>query len=162
MATVHMIHGFLGAGKSTFAQRLAKELEAVRYCPDERMVELYGADPPADRFAGFLDAIYDTINNQWPNDLREGTDVVLDFGFWSRAQRDEVRERAQAEGATTKLYHLRCSEETARKRCRNRNQDLRGSLFIADETFDALKLRFEPLDPDEEHEVIDTNTSDHS
>ena len=31
-----------------------------------------------------------------------------------------------------------------------------GSLFIADNTFDVLKVRFEPVQPDELHLLIDT------
>jgi predicted kinase len=156
MATIHMIHGFLGSGKSTFARKLAAELGAERFSPDERMVELHGIDPPEERFAGFLSTIYETISQEWPKKIALNQDVVLDFGFWTRAQRDEVRRRAQAMTAGTKLYAVRCSEETARKRCRDRNKDLRGSLFIADNTFEVLKKRFEPLARDEAFVLVDT------
>ena len=46
---------------------------------------------------------------------------------------------------------------TARARCRLRSANLQGSLYIADNTFDVLKSRFEPLEPDEPHVVIDTD-----
>jgi predicted kinase len=48
LATVHLIHGCLGAGKTTFAKKLAEEVNGVRFNPDEWMVRLYGEDPPAD------------------------------------------------------------------------------------------------------------------
>jgi hypothetical protein len=156
MPTTHLIHGFLGAGKTTFAKRLAVAHGAVRYSPDEWMVRLHGIDPPADRFAGFLEEIYARINAAWPADLENGHDVVLDFGFWRRAERDAARARAASLGAGVKLYALICPEETARARCRARNVRLEGSLFIADNTYDALMARFEPLAPDEPHVAVDT------
>jgi hypothetical protein len=58
--------------------------------------------------------------------------------------------------ADTMLYAVCCSKDTARERCRKRNQDPRGSLFIADNTFDVLKKRFEPLEPDEVFVPVDT------
>jgi predicted kinase len=51
MPTVHMIHGYLGAGKTTFARRLEQELPAIRFTHDEWMARLYGIDPPVEHFA---------------------------------------------------------------------------------------------------------------
>lgn len=55
-----------------------------------------------------------------------------------------------------RLYWVRCPEEVARARCRQRNIRLAGDYFIDDEAFDRLRARFEPLEPDESFEVIDT------
>jgi predicted kinase len=151
------VHGYLGAGKTTFAKRLAERTGATRYSPDELMVERHGNDPPAARFAEYLDRIYDEINAAWPRALENGNDVVLDFGFWTRAWRDAARARATAVGAETKLYFVRCTEATARRRCHDRNRNPGGSLHIADETFDLLKTRFEPLGPDEPFELVETD-----
>ncbi len=152
----HLIHGFLGAGKTTLAKRLETELGAVRYSPDEWMVKLYGLDPPAERFATYLARVYELINAQWPIILSRGVDVILDFGFWTRAERDAARRRAADVNAVTSLYWVCCAEETARVRCRARNQDPQGSLYIADATFEALKERFVPLEPDEGFVLVDT------
>jgi predicted kinase len=48
MPTVHLIHGYLGTGKTTRAKKLAEEVKGVRFNPDEWMVRLYGDDPPTD------------------------------------------------------------------------------------------------------------------
>jgi hypothetical protein len=37
MSTAHLIHGFLGAWKTTFAKKLEAELGAVRFSQDEWM-----------------------------------------------------------------------------------------------------------------------------
>ena len=153
----HLVHGYLGAGKTTVAKRLAIELGAVRYSPDEWMVKLYGDDPPADRFAEYLTRVFDVINTQWPSILACGVDVILDFGFWTRESRDSARRRAAEVNAATTLYWVRCAEEVARARCNARNQDLQGSLYIADNTFEVLKGRFEPLEPDEQFVLVNTD-----
>ena len=152
----HLVHGFLGAGKSTFARRLARELDAVRYCPDDLMVARHGHDPPASEFDRYLEAVYAELNEKWPQTLATGTDVVLDFGFWTRAWRDHARALAARVPATAKLYWISCSEETARARCRERNARPGESLIVTESTFDALKPRFQPLGSDEPFELVST------
>ena len=155
--TVHLLHGFLGAGKTTVARQLERQLPAVRYTPDEWMGRLFGDDPPAEHFQRNLDALFELMTAHWPMVLHCGADVVLDYGFWSRAARDATRRRATELGCNTRLYALQCSEPTARRRCRERNTQLAGSLLITDPTFDTLKTRFEPLGPDEPHTRIETD-----
>jgi predicted kinase len=46
MPTVHLIHGYLGTGKTTLAKQLAEEVNGVRFNSDEWMVRLHGEDPP--------------------------------------------------------------------------------------------------------------------
>jgi predicted kinase len=154
--TAYLIHGYLGAGKTTFALALALRTGAHRYSPDDLMVERHGHDPPALQFDAWLDRIVGELNLTWPQTLASGRDVVLDFGFWTRAWRDDARARAHAAGAQTKLYFVHCSETVARERCRRRNLDPGTSLYVSENTFDVLKARFEPLAPDEPFERIET------
>jgi predicted kinase len=150
MATAHLIHGFLGAGKTTFARRLESDLPAMRFSHDEWMTRLYGQDPAADEFPILVDRVSEQIGLLWPRCLELGVDVVLDFGFWSRKQRDETRATAFALGAGTRLYRLTCTEEEAWQRIEHRNRNLDGSLFVSRNTFAVLKGRFEPLADEEE------------
>jgi predicted kinase len=150
MATAHLIHGFLSAGKTTFARQLERELSAIRFSQDEWMAHLYGTDPPADEFPIFFRRISELIVRLWPRCLELGIDVILDLNFWSREERDETRATASALGASTTLYCLACTDEEAWHRIEYRNRNLSGDLFISRETFEALKARFEPLSNDEE------------
>ena len=157
MATAHLIHGFLGAGKTTFARRLERGLPAIRFSHDEWMARLYGDDPPADQFPDLFRRVSEQIGELWPRCLELRLDVVLDFGFWSRRQRDETRAMASALGAGTRLYRLACTEEEAWRRIERRNLNLNGSLLISRNTFEVLKSRFEPLDDDEERIEVPPN-----
>jgi predicted kinase len=154
MATANLIHGYLGAGKTTFARRLENDLPAIRFSHDEWMTRLYGNDPPVDEFPELKRRVSEQIDKIWPRCLELGLDVVLDLGFWSRQQRDETRATASALGADTRLYRLACSEDEAWSRVEKRNLNLDGSFFINRNTFDVLKTGFEPLGDDEERTEI--------
>jgi predicted kinase len=160
MATLHLLHGIVGSGKTTFAQKLERELPAGRFSPDEWMVKLYGNDPPAAIFDAALARVFDLIWEHTGRVLRAGSDVVLDIGLWTRASRDDARRRAAAFGVTCRLYELRCPEEVARRRVRQRTRMMpEGALYISEPTFDVLKSRPEPLEADETHVVVDTGTA---
>jgi predicted kinase len=158
MATAHLIYGYLGAGKTTFAKQLERDHNAVRFTHDEWMTALHGSDPPEKRFAEYAVRVSRLMEGIWIRVLTCGVDVVLDIGLWSRATRDAIRNTVQRLGCSSKLYWVCCSETVALERCRARNADLRGSLYIADATFEALKSRFEPLGDDEEYEPVATDS----
>jgi predicted kinase len=149
VATVHLIHGFLGSGKTTFARQLEASLPAIRFTHDEWMARLYGEDPPVELFAEYFRRVSEQIASVWPRCVELGLDVVLDLNFWSRWQRDETRALVASLGANSRLYRLVCSDDEAWRRIESRNRDSRGELVIARNTFDLLKGRFEPLDADE-------------
>jgi len=99
--------------------------------------------------------VLEALNELWPQVALAGVDVVLDFGFWSLAQRDAIRQRAQAVGARTRLYWLRCPDEVALARCLQRN-GTRGAFLISAQGFGELKARFEPPEAAESCEIIET------
>lgn len=150
MATAHLIHGYLGAGKTTFSRRLERDIAAIRFTHDEWMQKLYGDDPPAQEFAELAGRVSSLMEEQWRRCLAIGVDVILDFGFWSRAERDRIRASIVERGANVRLYRLTCPDSVAWERIQARNESLDRGLYIAPNTFAVLKARFEPLDDDEE------------
>jgi len=151
--TAHLIHGYIGAGKTSFARQLEARLPAVRFTHDEWMVALFGRDPPAELFPEHFRRVMALIEQQWTRCLELGLDVVLDLAFWSRAQRDATRARVTSLGASHRLYQLALPDEEAWARVARRNQEP-GALQIARNTFEILRERYEPLGADEEHEVV--------
>ena len=151
MATAHLIYGYLGSGKTTFAKELERDLPAIRFNCDEWVTALSDEVPPARLIQKHQDVISAMVKQYWSRCLELGVDVVLDEGFWSRRSRDEARAKIAAVGADCKLYYLNCPPERAWERVEKRNNTLDGSFFFNRNAFEALRERFEPLGEDEEH-----------
>ena len=148
-ATAHLLHGFMGAGKTTFARRLERDRRAVRFTHDDWMARLNGADPPPERFAEYAARISALMEDVWRRCLSVGTDIVLDTGHWTRAERDAARAAVAAEGAEAVLYRLRCDDATALARIARRSAAGAGGVHVAAETYWVRKPMFEPLGEDE-------------
>lgn len=151
--TAFLLHGFLGSGKTTLAKQLENEHAALRFTHDEWMVRLYGSNPPPDVFPDYARRVFSQMEEVWARCLTLKINVILDFGFWSRVERDHVRGRVAAHGGTAVVYSLSCPEDLAWARIERRNHQP-GNLFISRNTFDLLKERFHPLAPGEERIVV--------
>ncbi|MBV6628165.1 MAG: ATP-binding protein [Rivularia sp. (in: Bacteria)] len=159
MANLHLIYGFAGAGKTTFARKLEAEISAIRFTHDEWMVKLYGHNPDEERFSDYYNRISDLIWNLTMQLLGLDRDVILDFGFWSRKSRDEARYKAKIANAEVKFYFVTCSEEVIRKRVAKRNSNLTNdSLWIDENAFELFKQSYEALEEDENYILIQTDS----
>lgn len=119
------------------------------------MEALYGKNPPAESFPVYEERIKTMILNLAERLLRHDQDVIFDFGFWSKKARDDMRSWAKTIGADTILYEVQCDIDLMRDRTRKRTQTApAGALFIDDNAFDLLYLRFEPLHSDEDRIVV--------
>ncbi len=155
MATVRMIHGFVGAGKTTFAKKLEQETGAVRFTLDERMIERHGANPPTDKFGEYEAETQGVLWEEAKAILNEGKDVILDYGFWKRADRDHYRAMAEELGADVKLYNIQCPEEEIRRRVVERTETMPdGAFYIDENALEEFRQRFEPIDPETETSIL--------
>jgi AAA domain len=98
----------LGVGKTTFARRLEHDLSAVRFTHDEWMTQLYGEDPHVEcaELEDMRRRVHVLMEPVWSRCLQSGLDVVLDFGLWSRQERDVLRVKIAALGALARLYRV--------------------------------------------------------
>jgi predicted kinase len=152
--TLHLIVGLPGSGKTTVARRLEREHSALRLTPDEWIAQLL----PEGWSRAELDRLRDpTEAIQWDvaaRVLRLGLDVVLDWGLWTRSERDELRARAQALGARVKVHFCEVSFGELQARLAARNETLSpGEFRIAEADLRLWWSQFEPPSPDELREV---------
>ena len=144
MAKVIMTCGKLCSGKSTYARKLQEERGAVILSIDELMLALFpeGAGEKHDAFAYRTEQYLLSLSLQI---LREGTDVILDWGLWTREQRRRLRAFYSEHGVESEIHYLRISEEEWNRRIRKRNAEQKTgepSSYYVDE---GLLIKFETL-----------------
>src|SRR5262245_40258901 len=124
-ATLFLIVGLPGAGKTERAKALAAEHDALRLTPDEWMIPLYGDPQPA----GKRDIVEGRLIWLALDALRLGTSVVLDFGLWSRDERSSLRWLARWVGASSQMVYLPVDRATQIERIQHRWRLTRHETF---------------------------------
>ena len=122
-ATVHLLAGLNGAGKSTYARRLERECPAVRFTLDEWMLRLYQLPYDDPRYPELSETCQDLIWDLAKQVLTTGTDVVLDWNLWSGARRRRWRDRVMSAGHHPVLHYLQVSVDTAIKQVERRHRE---------------------------------------
>ena len=138
--------GLPGSGKTSLARQLEREQSALRLTPDDWIAALsFDAYDEVKRAA--VEAI------QWQvaaRALELGSNVVLDFGLWSRCERDDFRARAALLGAKTEVRFLDVDRDELLARLARRNIELPPGTFRVDQAqLDEFFGMFETPAPEE-------------
>ncbi len=131
MVTLHLMVGLPCSGKSTLAKKLEHEQSALRLTTDEWHVRLFGQDaeePEHDARHMLIEAMLWNIASRA---LELGTNVILDFGFWAREEREDYRNRAKQLGASSEVHFLDVPADELLRRLAIRNaQPSQTSFYI--------------------------------
>lgn len=133
MATLHLIVGLPCAGKTTYSKILETDQSALRLTPDDWHIRLFGYDFTLDFIHPEHDARHKQIEEiMWDvaaRSLQLGTNVILDFGFWGKSEREDYRMRATGLGAESIVHFLNVPEEVLLLRLEDRNAKLPEGTF---------------------------------
>ena len=134
MGTAHLICGSTGAGKTTYAMKIAEAGGSVRFTIDEWMAALFFPDAPEPlSFQWALERVI-RCENQILSLSRQlapaGLDIIFDFGFFTQEQRRRVREEAEGMGFQTRLHYLPATAELRWERVARRNAEQGGTYQI--------------------------------
>jgi predicted kinase len=122
VATLHLMVGLPCSGKTSLAQKLETERSALRLTPDEWQLRLFGQDaeePEHDARHGLIEALLWELASRA---LGLGTNVILDFGFWTREEREAYRWRAKQLGASSEVHFLDVPADELLRRLMRRNE----------------------------------------
>jgi hypothetical protein len=84
--------------------------------------------------------------------LQLGVNVILDNGFWTRADREDYRARGAAAGARTQLHFLDVPADVLLARLDERNRELPPGVFWIDPVWMRDWIRI--FEPPSEEELI--------
>ena len=153
MATLYLMVGLPCSGKTTRAKQLEQEASALRLTPDEWHVKLFGHDtygtydPDHDRRHSAIESMLWQVAARA---LSLRVNVILDFGFWAKEERDDYRSRARELGAGSEVIFMDVSDEELMKRVRNRNQNLTDEIhYIPEDMMKSWIGFFQRPDNDE-------------
>ncbi|MBN8808088.1 MAG: ATP-binding protein [Sphingomonas sp.] len=142
-ATLHVLCGKIGAGKSTLAKRLAAETGAIVIGEDHWLSTLYPAEI-AD-LADYIRAserLRRAIASLIVELLTRGQDVVLDFPANTVVGRAWMLGLAQDAGVPATLHFLDPPDDVCRARMHARNASGEHPYQVDDATFDTFGAHF--------------------
>ncbi len=144
--TLHLFCGLPGSGKTTLAKKIESETGAIRLCPDEWMGSL-GIDM-------FDDTTRDKLEwRLWrlaKDLLRQGQSVIVENGFWTRAERDERRKQIKDINTKIAMHYMDVPFEELLRRISIRNtQTAYDTVPLTRELMEEYAQVFEPLSEEE-------------
>lgn len=144
--TVYLIVGLPGAGKTTHAKELEFRKSAVRLTPDEWQIALFSGQNPASK----RDLVEGKLIQLGMRTAELGTNVIFDFGFWSRDERSALRWIAGTLGARSQVVYLPVDREEQRRRVADRFATTPGETFpISESELDQWRVQFQAPDDSE-------------
>ena len=153
MATLYMMFGYPGAGKTTAAEAIANLTGAVHLSSDKVRLELF----PEPHFTQTEhDALYRTLDLRAEELLHAGKDVIYDANLNRYQHRKDKYDICQRTSATPKLLWVQAERDIAKERSLH---DSRQHLWPPDETpsslFDRVADVIEEPGPAEPYIAVD-------
>jgi predicted kinase len=153
--TVILPDGTTCSGKTTYSRRLTRERGAVLFIIDEMLIRFKATDfETMGQVEEFLKETACDIANA-------GVDVVLESGYFTKADRDRMKNYFRERGVPFEWHYLDVSPETWRKNIAKRNaahaQGETSTYLIDDAAIAMFEQQFQPPAPEEVDVWVDNN-----
>lgn len=153
-----VVFGTIGAGKSTVAGELAKQLGAVVYSSDVIRKELSGMDPQQRDKSGYGQGIYseDVTEHTYNELLKRALDntglrgiAVLDATYSKRHRREQVRQQCEKLGINCFFIETRADEKVIRERVLKREMEGKSASDAGVDILESFRSSFDVPDHEE-------------
>ena len=152
---IHLIVGNTGSGKTTYAQSLKEETQAVIFSIDKWNKTLFLDDKKEDDglewFLERIERAESMILDLVIQLESAGTDSILDLGLSKLSHREKFRQFATSHGFDIKLHFLDIPKEIRWERVCQRNKE-KGETFefeVSEANFNFMESWFESPKSDE-------------
>jgi predicted kinase len=155
MPTLHIVEGPVGAGKTTYATELGRQIAAPPLVLDSWMATLFRPDRPESGlwqwYAERKQRCVSQIMSIARATLDHGHDAVVELGLIRVADRLAIYAELEKEGRAFRVHLLDAPREERWERVSERNRE-RGTTFsmhVSAEIFDLASDLWEPVSEEE-------------
>jgi len=155
MNKIFALCGKIGSGKSYIADKISKEYNGIIFSVDKIMLKLFGEIDGRELFENKYRICKEMIFEICENILENTNgDIIFDFGFWTKKQRNDLRERFKKYKII--FIYIKANDNIRWERIEKRNKENRIDNYNFDkETFDFLSSLFEEFSEEEEYIFFD-------
>lgn len=143
--------GKMGAGKSTFSQKISQELNAILISEDDWLSTLYSEEiNNFDDYLKYSKRLKSLLKAHITSILNMGISIVMDFPANTINQRAWFKDIFLTEGIPHRLIYLDVEEQTCLKQIAKRRQtNPERAIFDTEEVFRHVTSFFQPPSTDE-------------
>ncbi|MCM1530347.1 MAG: ATP-binding protein [Alistipes sp.] len=130
MAKIILLCGKICSGKSTYAEKIRREMPAAVLSADEIMLAIFGHDA-GERHDIYVEAVKKYLFEKSVQLVGSGINVIMDIGLWTRAERIKVREFYRLRSIPAEIRYIDISDDEWRRRIDKRNREVSEKLVSA-------------------------------
>ncbi len=154
MAKVYLICGKICSGKSTYAEQLRVQNNAVLLSTDEITLALFGQHC-GNKHDDYVERTQNYLFNKSLELIEVGINVILDWGFWMKEERDYAREFYNSRNIEYEFHYVDISDETWKARLKKRNGEVSAEETSADYIDGNLAEKFASMFEEPSEDEID-------
>ena len=124
MPKVLIMCGKICSGKSTYAEKLKLENKAVILSVDELTLALF-ENQAGEKLNFYVEKLKEYFLKKSLDIVEAGADVILDWGFWTKKERDYAREFYDSRNISYQFYYMNVGIDEWKKRILKRNQEIK-------------------------------------
>ena len=147
---LHLVCGYICAGKSTLTKSLADAPQTLRISEDQWLKTLFGPEMNGlGDYITYATRLQTLLHTHVSDLLTTGVNVVLDFPANTVKQRSWMKALIEQTGCPHTLHHLDVPLTTCKQRLQIRNAQMTHEFQVTDAQFDQVSAHFTNPDPSE-------------
>lgn len=130
MAKVIMTCGKICSGKSTYAEKMRLKYHAVILSVDEITLALFDNNA-GEKHDEYVERTERYLFNKSLDIIGAGVNVILDWGFWTKKERDHAKSFYSSRNIEHEFHCIRVDDEEWHRRLEKRNKEIESGKVSA-------------------------------